>query len=173
MWCSDCQQDFPTVESAEIQVCPRCSFAAAHGKRSRRVPKLNPDSTQPKFRIDSAHQPAAESCSVGDDSELLTKASRWIGTRSMTHMAVFGLLVFLCGQAMLTWAFLVGHFVAWSIANLVSVVGIVVAIVSVAVSLRRSEQKIAALAQMVGRRESGRRKRSKVQKSSRPSDARK
>jgi ABC-type Fe3+ transport system permease subunit len=71
--------------------------------------------------------------------------------KSLTHGVTFGLLVFLLGQSLLVWAFLAGHFTAWSIANLISVIGVTVALSAIAVTLRNFERRIEALAKLVGR----------------------
>lgn len=168
MWCPDCKADFKSVAGSEVQVCPRCQAAAKKGKRKRRVPKLaasehparvkkNPKSA-PKFRIDAAHQPAAvrvaDQNSRGNrtDQEWIAVAGSWLKTKSMTHVVLFGLLLFLLGQAMQIGSFLIGHFVAWSIGSLVSIAGVVLATLAVAATLHKFDRRLNNLSKLVGKK---------------------
>lgn len=121
-------------------------------------------STQPKVRVDDPHRehgirPAPQ------DREWLTQAGEWLQKKSLIHVVMFGLLIFLLGQALLVWAFLVGHYAAWSVANLVSVAGFALAIIAIAATLRNLDERVERLSQLVGRQQSVRKSRKSERKS--------
>lgn len=122
-------------------------------------------STEPKLRIDSPHAEHGIRA-IQRDREWLTRAGDWLQKKSMIHVIMFGLLVFLSGQAVLVWAFLVGHYAAWSVANLISVAGFAIAIIAIAATLRNLDERMERLSQLVGRQESVR--KSPVRKSHKP-----
>ena len=165
MWCPDCQEEFVAVAGAEVQVCPRCSAAAKAGVRRRRIPKLEPgEKPTLRIRVDSAHDKKLTRVRTAPGQPVRRSNSMvetMLGVKSLTHLVVFGLFVYLLGQAILVWSFLVGHYTAWSIANLVSVVGVSLAFVGVAMTLRHFELRISQLAKLVGRPAGKNRRRSR------------
>lgn len=165
MWCPDCQEEFVAVQGAEVQVCPKCSAAAKAGLRRRRIPKLASDEqSKPRIRMDSAHGKKLSRVWTTPDQARRRSNSiveTMLGIKSLTHLVVFGLFVYLLGQAILVWSFLVGHYTAWSIANLVSIVGVSMAFVGVAMTLRTFELRISNLAKLVGRPAGKSRRRSR------------
>lgn len=162
MWCPDCQEEFESVPGADVQVCPRCSAAARAGRRSRRIPKLNPDSSPRRIRIDGPHQSRTEK---PESVKSVSNPARLGSTRSPVHVTTFGVLIFLIGQAILAWAFLAGHYTAWNVANIVSILGVTLAFFGVTMTIRDFEKRIEDLAKLVGR--GNRRKRTRTRSSSR------
>ncbi len=165
MWCPDCQEEFVPVAGSEVQVCPNCTAAAKAGVRRRRIPKLEPNE-QPtlRIRVDSAHDKKLTRVKA-PPGQLKRRSNSlfesMLGNKSLTHLVVFGWFVYLLGQAILVWSFLVGHFTAWSIANLVSVVGVSLAFLGVAMTLKHVELRISHLARLVGRPAGKNRRRSR------------
>ena len=153
------------VAGAEVQVCPKCSAAAKAGVRRRRIPKLDPhEKPTLRIRVDAAHDKKLTRVkTTPGQSSRHSKSivNTMLGIQSLTHLVVFGLFVYLLGQAILVWSFLVGHYTAWSIANLVSVVGVSLAFMGVTMTLRRFELRINQLAKLVGRPAGKNRRRSR------------
>ena len=73
--------------------------------------------------------------------------------RPVTHRIVYGLFVFLVGQALQIWALLQERLFAWSLANLVSIIGMTLALTAAVVSLKRFDRRLSDLARIVGRSE--------------------
>lgn len=59
------------------------------------------------------------------------------------HLILFGVFVFLAGHVLTIWAFLAGHFGAWTIGSFCSVGGVTIAIVSVVQALRDLQTQVA------------------------------
>ncbi len=143
MLCPDCQTEIPGAETADVKICPICQASAK--KRRRRVPKLKPKSSQIKYRMDGSHQDGTATPG-GHEQENLSFVKSWLNSRPATHAAVFGLLIFLIGQAVHVWAFLVGNYFAWSAANLMTVAGIALAVVSIVKTLDNLAKRLDSLA---------------------------
>lgn len=175
MWCPDCQDEFQAVPGSDVQVCPRCRAAARLGKRKRNVPSFDspqtqPQSSQPKFRVDAAHSRrfvnSKQTERPRDEARSLIKRATAIGSTS--HLITYGLFVFLLGQAILAWAFLTGHYTAWNIANVVSIFGITFSVAAVILAMRKLEQRVEHLARLTGRKKKQRPRRKITRRKSRP-----
>lgn len=103
-----------------------------------------------KWRVDHAHlvQPGAPadadtsalpSRNQGNSSGVARSANQ---EPSRFHSITFGLFVFLIGHGLTIWAFLAGHFGAWTLGSFCSVGGVAIAFVSVVQALRNLESKI-------------------------------
>ena len=160
MWCSDCNTDFATVPGSVIQICPACSAKEKSGaRRRRRVPKLEQTNISQRRQFESTgqisdQQPARnlESTATNSTAKPASSGFSW-GRRSATHLVCFGLFVFLVGQALQIWAFLQNVLFVWSMANLVSIVGITVAFSGAFISLQGFDCRLRELARLVGRAE--------------------
>ena len=170
MWCSDCNTDFEDVQGSVIQVCPHCTRARKAGKNSgdwqrRRVPKLQPIDVaasraaaaikRPKlkqYRSSGQRNPGQTESKASATSPVPTDLN-W-SRRPTAHLVAFGLFVFLVGQALQIWAFFSEQFFIWSLAKLVSIIGITVAFGAAFVSLQRFDRRLRELARQVGRSQS-------------------
>lgn len=151
MLCPDCQTELSSSPDADVQICQKCR--ASPKKRNRKVPKLSPKSAAVKIRVDAAHQGSEVNNGIEQqDSELIEYVGSWIKTKSLIHVAVLGLLVFLIGQSIHVWAFWVGNYFAWTVANLLTVAGICISVFSIAVTLQNFERKVDLLATLVSRK---------------------
>ena len=151
MLCPDCQTELTHSPNADVQICENCR---RNKKRTRKVPKLKADSRSIQYRVDTAHHGTDSTIAAEtpfDDSELVTFVGSWLSTKSSIHVTVFGLLVFLIGQAVHVWAFWAGDYFAWTLANLLTVSGICISVFAVAVTLRSFERRVDALAKLVSR----------------------
>ncbi len=177
MWCPNCKEDFPDVVGAEVQICPKCIAASRAGRRRYRVPKLrttrkklnaSPSKhSQPKLRIDPAHVvPREKLPTFVPDPLVANQIARnlQLGKRSLKHAIAFGLLVFLVGQSILIWAFLAGHFAAWSVGNLVTIMGVAISLISVSQTLGVIEKRIDELGSAVWQARNERKKVSRKAK---------
>lgn len=162
MWCPDCQEEFPIVVGSEVQVCPKCRAASSKGRLRRRVPHLHPGAERTaRIRINGPHE-SGRTADPGGADRLRKPLFRFPLSRSPIHLVIFGLFVFLVGQSILAWAFLTGHFLAWSVANLITVFGMVIALLSVASTLRNFERRFNALQDVSLRSHRGRNRRKHV-----------
>lgn len=172
MWCPDCKSEFREVPGADVQVCPTCIAKSRAGKRKRRVPKLKrkqstAKQSTPLLRIDDSHKPdpdlvpsfIPEKQRRQNRSGKKRSAKETGQTRSLKHIVIFGLFVFLAGQAAVIWAFLAGHFAAWSIGNLISILGLTISIASIAQTFQMMERKIDRLAILVAGQKKKKRKK--------------
>lgn len=167
MWCPDCKSEFREIPGADVQVCPTCIAKSRAGKRKRRVPKLSRQKATPLLRIDDSHKLAPDLVpSFIPDKQQKQKRSgkkrdalKRGPTRSLKHIVIFGLLVFLMGQSAVIWAFLAGHFPMWSIGNLISILGLTISVVSITQTFRVMEQKIDRLAILVAGQKKKKRKK--------------
>lgn len=99
------------------------------------------------WRIDEAHltskneaKPFQVSQSTSEDSrEAIQKSGR---KPAGYHLILFGVFVFLVGHGLTIWAFLAGHFGAWTIGSFCSVGGITIAVVSVVQALKDLESRL-------------------------------
>lgn len=149
MLCPDCQTEMASSPGADVQICENCR---RNSMRSRKVPKLSPGEKK-RFRIDNAHHRSGEinNQAPKQDAEFVAFVGSWLETKSTIHMAIFGLLTFLIGQTIHVWAFWVGNYFAWTVANLLTVVGICISVFSIAVTLRNFERRVDSLARLVSR----------------------
>lgn len=83
------------------------------------------------------------------------------------HMILFGLFVYLVGHGLTVWAFLAGHFGAWTIGSFCSVGGVSIAMVSVVQAIRNLEIRCESQSPRPPRKTIRKRVR-RVRKSSRP-----
>ena len=174
MWCSDCSQHFDTVAGSIVQVCSHCRDSNAKGKRTRRVPKLKqpppnsarPRTAQPTSSNENLHDSSAsesvvhaahstQSLSATAETAIAAPARTNIKVdrRAPIHRIGFGIFVFLLGQSLQIWAFVAGQLLVWSLANLISIFGITVALVAACVSLQSFDRRLRELARLVGRTE--------------------
>lgn len=153
----------PTASSSTTSPGHQPANSVPRSKRKRETKRVRAESkgsskspatlsTEPKFRVDSPHEEHGIRATQRDN-EWLKRAGSWLQKKSMIHVAMFGLLVFLAGQAVLVWAFLVGHYAAWSVANLISVAGVALAVVAISATLRNLYERMERLSQLVGRQE--------------------
>lgn len=172
MWCPTCKFEFQEVPGADVQICPTCIANSRSGKRNRRVPKLDRKKSEPILRVDDTHKlvPDLVPSFIPEKKQkrgrsakkkrLAKPSTNDAGQmRSLKHIVIFGLFVFLAGQAVLIWAFLAGHFAAWSIGNLISILGLTISIVAIAQTFRVMESKINKLAVLVAGKKKKKRKR--------------
>ena len=130
--------------------------------RRRKTAHVNSPKSKPLIRIDSSHRPEHEAEHVpvfipdqpflNGNANSITKRRKTKGGSQATifsakktsrkHVILFGLFVFLLGQLAVIWSFLAGHFTAWSIGNLFSVLGLSMSLVAILQTFRSLEQRI-------------------------------
>lgn len=116
------------------------------------VVKAWSDSTR-KWRVDEAHL-TSKTEPVANTAETTTPSTRLEIHHSARkpsgyHLILFGVFVFLAGHGLTIWAFLAGHFGAWTIGSFCSVGGVTIAVISVVQALKDLEHRIANSAKNV------------------------
>ena len=167
MWCQKCHREVAAVPASSGEI--RCPFC---GELARSIPSIAPAATDNDaavstqiFRTDTGHvqlqshqrNSTNRDSTVGNPtkksepyrhSEMPAAPIASLAGKSWINLTGFFVFVFLLGQSLTVWAFLVGHFGAWALGQLFVCLGIAV---TLWLTIRHTAMLVDQQRQLVGR----------------------
>ena len=154
----------------------RRKTAQVKSPKSKQLIRID-GSHRPEFELEPEHvpvfipdQPFVNGIANAKSKRRKAKQANTIpaSKSSRKHVILFGLFVFLMGQLTVIWSFLAGHFTAWSIGNLFSILGLSISMVAILQTFRSLEQRIEHLSRLttnLSKKKRKKRSKEKTQKS--------